>query len=252
MDSVNRKTTPKSAKRPLAFLQKSRLASVDPHELGKMRVHAFANAFSMESLANTKLLAEDLKANGQRHPVIVSGNVVIDGRNRIKAAQMAGVNVWVKYLPKMSEKKIRSLILSLNVKRTERPVSERARLALEHYDEIKASGGVITLQSAANEFNVSKRTLDRLIEKRNAKDTPRKLVRRITVGDVAKRHHVMIEALSKMYLFKEYGKGYLCQYKKYSSRIICLARDILSQGEMRGEVRTHEALMNEINRDEDP
>jgi ParB-like chromosome segregation protein Spo0J len=58
----------------------------------KRPVHPIADLFPMmtdEELAN---LAADIKANGLIHPLVVDKNgLLIDGRNRDKACQLAGI-----------------------------------------------------------------------------------------------------------------------------------------------------------------
>lgn len=37
-------------------------------------------------------LAADIEENGLIHPIVIKGNVLIDGRNRLAACKIAGVN----------------------------------------------------------------------------------------------------------------------------------------------------------------
>lgn len=56
-----------------------------------MEAHEFAQLFPM--LGDTELaeLADSIKANGLREPVVVYDGKVLDGRNRLRACEMAGV-----------------------------------------------------------------------------------------------------------------------------------------------------------------
>jgi len=54
-------------------------------------IHEAANAFPMMTDAEIKDLAEDIKRNGQRVPITLYQGKVLDGRNRLKACQMASV-----------------------------------------------------------------------------------------------------------------------------------------------------------------
>jgi hypothetical protein len=57
-----------------------------------MKVHPAADIFPMMADDELAALAEDIKANGLIHPIIIDADKqLIDGRNRFKACQMAGV-----------------------------------------------------------------------------------------------------------------------------------------------------------------
>ena len=221
-----RKLFPRKVKHPI----------VSAHEIAKLPVHPLADSFQIESEENLRLLAEDMRVNGQVHPIIVCGGQLVDGRNRLKAAIMANRKVKVEYRSKMSEDEIRSLILSVNVKRRNRTAKELAALALDYYDKCKEQGHKVSLQNAASDYNVAKRTLDRLIAKRKGKETTndRYGPQEIRIKDIPDVFRPMLEALVSMWKFKEYGKGFNCQYRKFMSKILLLAQKILSQGEMQG------------------
>jgi ParB-like chromosome segregation protein Spo0J len=48
-------------------------------------------AFPMMSQAELQALAEDLRQQGQLHPVVMYRGQVLDGRNRLVACEIAGV-----------------------------------------------------------------------------------------------------------------------------------------------------------------
>jgi hypothetical protein len=57
-----------------------------------MTVHPAADIFPMMSEEDLADLAEDIKANGQIHPIVLDADgQLIDGRNRLKACELAGV-----------------------------------------------------------------------------------------------------------------------------------------------------------------
>lgn len=64
-----------------------------PDDLFGLEVHPAAALFPMMSMDELSELAEDIKANGLVHPIVLdaSGEVLIDGRNRLKACEIAGV-----------------------------------------------------------------------------------------------------------------------------------------------------------------
>lgn len=56
-----------------------------------MRHHEYASLFPMMSEAEIATLAADIKANGQRQPIVTLFNEILDGRNRHAACEIAGV-----------------------------------------------------------------------------------------------------------------------------------------------------------------
>ena len=54
-------------------------------------VHPSADIFPMISDDELQELADDIKANGLIHPVVIKNNVLIDGRNRLAACKLAGI-----------------------------------------------------------------------------------------------------------------------------------------------------------------
>lgn len=78
-------------------------------------VHPFAAAFPMLSDEELDALAEDIKTNGQRHPILVQNSILIDGRNRLAACELADVEPWIEQLGPDADPV--SLIRSENVRR---------------------------------------------------------------------------------------------------------------------------------------
>ncbi|MDV3129099.1 ParB N-terminal domain-containing protein [Mycobacterium sp. 21AC1] len=87
-------------------------------------VHPAAEIFPMMSDAEIDELAQDIKANGLQVPIVVAytdesctSTVVIDGRNRLKACQLAGVSPVTELFSPAFKDDLVPLILSLNVHR---------------------------------------------------------------------------------------------------------------------------------------
>jgi hypothetical protein len=63
------------------------------------KVHPAADVFPMMSDAELDVLAEDIKANGLKHPIMIQRDsnpqVLLDGRNRLEAMERAGINTHV-------------------------------------------------------------------------------------------------------------------------------------------------------------
>lgn len=60
--------------------------------LETLNPHPAAAWFPMLSVHELEQLAADIKANGQREPIRVWGNRIIDGLNRLEACKRAGVD----------------------------------------------------------------------------------------------------------------------------------------------------------------
>lgn len=54
-------------------------------EIGGYKVHPAASLFPLIEGEEFEELVESIKTNGQQHPIIVDGDVLIDGRNRLRA-----------------------------------------------------------------------------------------------------------------------------------------------------------------------
>lgn len=79
------------------------------------RVHPAAAIFPMMDESDLKTLAADIKENGLRVPIVLdkSGEVLIDGRNRLRACEMAEVKPTFQHY----EGDATDYVLSLNVER---------------------------------------------------------------------------------------------------------------------------------------
>jgi ParB-like chromosome segregation protein Spo0J len=85
-------------------------------------VHPLADSFPLMSDGELKELAEDIKKNGQREPVVfveIDGErTLIDGRNRLAACAMVGVKPWATTATELkNDAAVRIYIISQNVHR---------------------------------------------------------------------------------------------------------------------------------------
>ncbi|MGI8515375.1 MAG: ParB/RepB/Spo0J family partition protein [Acidimicrobiia bacterium] len=71
--------------------QKSAEDTTDPPKASDLEVHPVAAAFPMLADDELQALAGDIAANGLRQPIVIQGGVLIDGRNRLRACELAGV-----------------------------------------------------------------------------------------------------------------------------------------------------------------
>ncbi len=71
--------------------QEATTTATDPPKASDLKVHPVAAAFPMLADDELKALAGDIAANGLRQPIVIQGGVLIDGRNRLRACELAGV-----------------------------------------------------------------------------------------------------------------------------------------------------------------
>ena len=100
-------------------------------------------------------LVEDVRANGLREPVVVRGDQLIDGRNRVRACSAAGVVPEVRELAHGTD--VASWVMSMNVHRRHLDASQRALLA----SRLSALSGEVTLGQAGEMMGVSRASVAR-------------------------------------------------------------------------------------------
>ena len=107
--------------------------------IGEYPVHPVASLFPMIDDDALNALAEDIKKNGQREPIIVAyldeamidEPVVIDGRNRHAACRLAGVEPEFKFVMSLNDRElspqvIADWIISHNLHRRHLTTSQKA------------------------------------------------------------------------------------------------------------------------------
>lgn len=100
------------------------------------KVHPVADLFPMMSDDELAELADDIKAHGLINPIIIDsdGLVLIDGRNRLRACEIAGVEPRFEHFHGNDPV---SLILSLNVARRHLTKGQQAMAVAMAYPEGK-------------------------------------------------------------------------------------------------------------------
>ena len=119
------------------------------------RVHPAAAVFPIMSGREFDALVEDVRVNGLREPVVVSGDQLIDGRNRVRACAAAGVVPGVRELAHGTD--VASWVMSVNVHRRHLDASQRALLA----SRLSALSGEVTLSQAGEMMGVSRASVAR-------------------------------------------------------------------------------------------
>ena len=93
------------------------------------KFHAAADIFPMLSASDLRILADDIKQNGLREPIYTYRDEIIDGRNRYKACQMAGVDPT--YVAWDGVGSLVAFVMSLNLHRRHLDASQRAMAAVK-------------------------------------------------------------------------------------------------------------------------
>ena len=129
-------------------------------------VHPAAELFPMMGAEALQALADDIKAHGQREPVILFDRKVLDGRNRLLACEMAGVEPRVVTMESDEIGSPTTFVLSLNLLRRHLDESQRAMVgAREAGREGFCFRQICRKQSAPGEkpaFTLPHRSLSRL------------------------------------------------------------------------------------------
>ena len=94
-------------------------------DVSRLTVHNCADIYPMLSYEEMQALADDIKENGLIHEIVVQGNVVIDGRNRLEACKLAGVEPIFKTFDG-DEDAIKSYILGANNSRRHLNTGQKA------------------------------------------------------------------------------------------------------------------------------
>ena len=105
----------------------------------KMTIHPDAALFPMMSDEEIDALADDIKANGQLHPITVDEDGrLVDGRNRAEACERAGVE---PVIAKLNGHDPKAFILSSNITRRHMTAGQRAMATAMIYPEDGGKGG---------------------------------------------------------------------------------------------------------------
>ena len=134
--------------------------------------HRISQVFPLISDAEIDELAEDIKANGLTHPIILFEEKILDGRNRYLACKKGGVEpTFCEYT---GDTPIQ-FSLSLNLHRRHLTLSQRAAIAVElatlpqgARTDLASNEARFSQSEAADTMDVSRSTVQRAAEVRTA------------------------------------------------------------------------------------
>ena len=100
----------------------------------KLQAHRLANHFPMMDAAELDALADDIRKNGLRQPIVKWQGRVLDGRNRLAACQKAGVKPRFETF---KGKDPLGFVLSQNLERRHLTPCQRAMLGADLQPQIR-------------------------------------------------------------------------------------------------------------------
>ena len=151
----------------------------------KYKNHELADLFPMMSDSEISDMSKDIKANGQRNPIVIHEGKILDGRNRYAACVMADIDpIEVPF----KGKDALSYVLSTNLHRRHLSTSQRAMVAAnianlnlgEKSDSSKELSHV-TQAEAAEKLNVSLASVKRA---KDIQDSDKALAKDISSGKI--------------------------------------------------------------------
>jgi hypothetical protein len=99
--------------------------------------HPFAALFPELPPEELRHLARDIKERGQLEPIILYRGLILDGRNRYRACQMAGVKPRTEeFNPKVAKRSPEEFVVSRNLRRRHLSVGQKAAIALDWSEQI--------------------------------------------------------------------------------------------------------------------
>src|ERR1700742_35904 len=97
-----------------------------------LEAHPFAALFPQLPPEELSQLVRDIKERGMLEPIILHKGLILDGRNRYRACQIAGVTPRTEELNhKSSKRSPEEFVLSRNLRRRHLSVGQKAAIALD-------------------------------------------------------------------------------------------------------------------------
>jgi ParB-like nuclease family protein len=105
-----------------------------------LELHPLAALFPELLPAELAQLALDIKERGQLEPIIIYKGLILDGHNRYRACQIAGVKPRLEeFNAKVAKRSPEEFVLSRNLRRRHLSVGQKAAIALDWADQIELS-----------------------------------------------------------------------------------------------------------------
>jgi ParB-like chromosome segregation protein Spo0J len=136
----------------------------------KYQFHPVAEVFPLMNDEELDQLAEDIKLFGQREPILLFENQIVDGRNRYLACEQRGITpIVVEYAGSAEE--LIQLAISLNLRRRHLSEAQRAMAAGQlanmrkgERTDLPSIEGRLSQSAAAEMLNVSVSSVERAVK----------------------------------------------------------------------------------------
>ena len=127
------------------------IATGEAHILNRYQIHPAADLFPMMSHEALQQMADDIALSGLREPVWMYEGKVLDGRNRLVACDLAGVEpTFRQWQPRNPSDSPTRFVWSINGPRRHLSTSQRAAIAVRMAEQIRAEHGRIRDQVRAD------------------------------------------------------------------------------------------------------
>lgn len=130
--------------------------------LQQFQIHPWAEKFPLIEGEEFDALVADIKRNGLREPIILNHDrtVLIDGRNRLRACEVALADPIFEMLPaRYDEQMIVDLILSKNVHRRHMTTGQLAMIGLDYEAEFAIEAKTRQREAGGNKFSDQAKSL---------------------------------------------------------------------------------------------
>jgi hypothetical protein len=114
-----------------------------------MKYHPYSEIWPLMEGADFDKLTADIKANGQRHSITTYKGMVLDGRNRERACEAAGIAPWYLDAGDITEQQALELVVSLNDHRRHMSAEQRAF----------AAERLANIHTASNQYLIKKEVI---------------------------------------------------------------------------------------------
>jgi ParB-like chromosome segregation protein Spo0J len=155
----------------------------------RLKDHPFAGLFDLLSTRELADLSDNIAAHGQREPVMIHRNMILDGRNRYRACRLKGLPVRYGQFPGTNDEAL-DYVISKNVYRRHLSSSQRA-LAMASYEEYRHGGARRNL--VFQDVNLQLETID-----------PAKPQQ--TRAELAERGHVSERLIASAAVVRDHGR----------------------------------------------
>ena len=106
--------------------------------LKPLESHPFAALFPELPPGELALLVRDIKERGQLEPIILYKGMILDGRNRYRACQIADVKPWLEeFKAKQGKGSPEDFVLSRNLRRRHLSMGQKAAIALDWAEQME-------------------------------------------------------------------------------------------------------------------